>query len=915
MDILPLMTVRKSVKESDKWQKAVLDAFEYIGREQFYENFKFSDFYRAEEGKMPYQELREAIPQLSHLAGMLDDADIPATIRNYPLLTPIIRDIVAKFIDSQDNFHLIDTGEIAEGEYLRYYNDKMMEIINEGIEREIKIKLAKRGFNPDENREFASPEEEQQYMQQLEAQRQQVTPEQKSLYDKPKFKTIGMQWGENVMERDRERFSLDGMTKNELRHKLLSGRWFRHYKVGLDYYKPEEWDPRNVFFSKEIGSRLPQDCNYVGRVHFMTPQEVHRKYHEHIPTDIMKELLGGNKNWKTELGYGNIATNISSDTLDDWSTPRWVGFEGQFAYNFYLNLQDQFGIPMGEATSVDPLTGDVTTHDRYLPRYHNQVSYSNYHQFAQILRDDFRHRRDLCQVTEVYFVAEDYWGILTYRTESGLLVTEDVTEDILPEFLRENKIKSTFKNKLYDAFEAGSREIKEEDENTIRWFSRPVVYEGVKISSPNLNQDLYLYCRPTKHQIKGNSDFEVKLPVVGWIGKPYAQKVAMWQSMYNLVMNQMYNMLEKEIGMFFLFDATFLLSEIQGNGDVMDAMVEMRNMIRDTGFFPLAGAMDAQKSPSQQNIFSVQNLSYAPQIQMRIQLATWLKQQAYETLGSNPQMALQPTKYETAQGVEVGQKASYSQVAEIFQEFNEGLKAAWEVHLSVAQYAESNKKEHNLTYTRSDGSMAFLRIADPNLPLRRLGLIPTQDSKKRAEIENYRQWLIQTNTLGTDPLDMAKFLFSDSSLEMIEIARQSIQRRQQQEEQKFQRESQLLEKEAQLKFQENEREHERRKERDKLNNEAKYRIETIEALGRVGDNTDIPGEATQDIIEAEKRALEDSKLQTQMDIKSMDAETKKYKVDKDLQVRMEEIKLKAQELALRQQAEENKRYIATINKN
>lgn len=162
---------------------------------------------------------------------------------------------------------------------------------------------------------------------------------------------------------------------------------------------------------------------------------------------------------------------------------------------------------------------------------------------------------------------------------------------------------------------------------------------------------------------------------------------------------------------------------------------------------------------------------------------------------------------------------------------------------------------------------------------------------------------------------MAKFLFSDSSLEMIEIARQSIQRRQQQEEQKFQRESQLLEKEAQLKFQENEREHERRKERDKLNNEAKYRIETIEALGRVGDNTDIPGEATQDIIEAEKRALEDSKLQTQMDIKSMDAETKKYKVDKDLQVRMEEIKLKAQELALRQQAEENKRYIATINKN
>jgi hypothetical protein len=34
-----------------------------------------------------------------------------------------------------------------------------------------------------------------------------------------------------------------------------------------------------------------------------------------------------------------------------------------------------------------------------------------------------------------------------------------------------------------------------------------------------------------------------------------------------------------------------------------------------------------------------------------------------------------------------------------------------------------------------------------------------------------------------------------------------------------------------------------------------------------------------------------------------------------MQIRLEELKLKTQELAIRREAEENKRYIATINKN
>lgn len=914
LDLLPPTAVSRAVKNSPKWQKAMLDGFEYIGREQFYENAKFWDNYRMVDGKMSYMDLREAIPQLSQLAALLDDADIPTEIRHYPLIDGIIRDIVSKFIDSQDNFHITDTGEIAQNEYLRYYDEELMKMINERITKEIDMRLAERGINPKTDQEFSSPEEKQQYLQQMEQERQKATPEEASLYEKPKFKTAGMKWAENILKQDRERFRLKGFEKTELRDKLLSGRWFREYKVNIDTYRPIRWDSRNTFFSKEVDAQYPQDCSYVGRLHFMTPQEVNKKWHEHIPTNIKEQLLGGNKNWKNMTTYGDVTGNFSFENINDWATPKWVPFAGYHDYNFYLNLQDQFGLPMGEATSVDPLSGETTVSDRFLPRYHSQVSASGYDRFAKIIRDDFRHRTDLCQVTEVYFVAEDYWGILTYRTKTGMLTTIDVTEDLLKEFIKENKIKQVFTGKLYDAFDAG-RDISEEDENTIRWFTRPVVYEGVKISSINLDKDLYLYCRPCEHQIKGDSDFDVKLPVAGWIGKPYADKVAVWQSLYNLVMNQMMNMLEKEIGMFFMFDIGFLPSEFADKGDTVDSIIEIRNLIRDTGFFPTASSIDTQRNNTFMNQFAAHNLTQTQSIQLRIQLAEWIKKQAYETLGSNPQLALQPTKYETAKGVQVSNKASYSQVSEIFEEFNDGLKQAWEVHLAVAQYCSSHNKEHNLSYTKSDGSMAFLKIADPNLPLRRLGLIPTQDSRKREEIENYRQWLFQTNTLGADPLDVAKLIFSDSSLEMIELAKQATIRKMQQQEQQHQREMQLQEQKAQLEDQNNQKDHIRQMERDAKNNETKVVVSSQNARGRALDNYDTPEAASNEITKAEKLGIEQAKIDSAQTIKQMEVDSKNEQSNRDFELRQQELQLKMREIAQKEQAKNIDKYIATINKN
>ncbi len=44
-----------------------------------------------------------------------------------------------------------------------------------------------------------------------------------------------------------------------MRDYLLTGRYFTHYRIGYDSYKPERWDPRLTFFSQTLDITNPQD--------------------------------------------------------------------------------------------------------------------------------------------------------------------------------------------------------------------------------------------------------------------------------------------------------------------------------------------------------------------------------------------------------------------------------------------------------------------------------------------------------------------------------------------------------------------------------------------------------------------------------------------------------------------------------
>lgn len=904
-DILPPMTVRMNVKKGDKWQRAVMDSFEHIALIQFRENLKFWDYYRMLDGKMSYQELKEVIPQLENIQQLLDGVGIPSFLKHYDILGVIINSLVGKYLDIQDKFHVIDTGEIAQSEALRFKNELIWKALQDLIDAEVRLHMAKAGLKED-GQQFSSPEEQQAYMQQIEQQKAKYTPKDPEDAKKFTYKSIGIEWGEATLEKDKEAMNLGKMEKEEFKDYLLTGRCFREYKLGHDIYYPVTWSPKNTFIPKEITSEYAQDGEYIGRLQFYTPAEVIKIYGHFINADKQKELLGGNENWQNFVGDGVFSGTIEESINSNFGKVTEVPFANYFDYNFYLGLQDETGIPMGQTTIFNK-DGSQTVADRYLPKMQNRNA-GSYNNYAQILRDDFDHRRDLCVVTEVYFKAFELWGYLTYEDPTtGRVITEEVTEDILPQFLKDNGIKATYKESIEEIIE--SFEL-----NTLKWVYKPVTYEGVKVQSGNLNEPLYLYCRAMKNQIKGDTDFDVKLPVAGKIGKALAPKIMPFQAGYNVCMNQIYNLLEKEIGMFFLLDVQLIPSEIEGWGDAQEAMITMRNLAKDIGIMPVQTSGDTQKNNNNFNQFSTYNLSYAPQMQSRIQLADVFKAKAYEVVGTNPQMFLQSTKYETQEGIRMNQEASFTQIAEIYEDFAVYNKGALELHLAVAQYAQSNKKDLSLYYTKSDASVKFLQISDPNFPLRRFGIMPSKDSKKKKELEGMKQYLMSTNTIREDVLDVARLMTSDTMTEVLDIAKKAREERMAQDQRAHQRNLEIEDKKSKDAQALEDYKFAHAKELEAERSRAKIIVGQLNAQGRAADK-DANASSFEQISTTAEQALDYQAEQNKIQMHDKSLASKEDNSEKDRALKYAQLNQKAKEIEARLKISENAKTSSMINKN
>ena len=216
-----------------------------------------------------------------------------------------------------------------------------------------------------------------------------------------------------------------------------------------------------------------------------------------------------------------------------------------------------------------------------------------------------------------------------------------------------------------------------------------------------------------------------------------------------------------------------------------------------------------------------------------------------------------------AEGIKVGQEASYAQTRSIYSKFNEARKHAAILHLNVAQYCQGEGKDVTVFSRRADGDIAFLQFTDDLFPLRQLGVTVVSDSKSRKSIETLRQTLLNQNTAGADILDFAEIMTADTIVEMVSIGRRSRERQMKEAQETRAHEEKLLQMELDNQNQQKEIEAARTEQSKERDREAKVQVAEIQALGRASDKqSDMAG--IQAIKEAADQAIQERQHDEEM---------------------------------------------------
>lgn len=898
----------ESGKKNKAWKKTVLDRLEQIGINQLHRNMEFSDYYNMCSGNLIYSDY--GLPDLTRdIVDLRNQGGMSTTARHYDFLGIIVNQIRGEYAKLKDTYRVDTIDQISQNDFLRDKKEALAKYTRDSFDNYLKRKLVERGFQ--ERDQFASEEERQQYLQQLEQEKANIIPPEVIEKQMAKdWKTVAAEWAESTLEYDhlRSDFDMDEMENDEVVDYILTGRWFRHYHVGYDFYKPERWDVRTTFFSEDVETKYPQDGEYVGRIHYLSPSDIVNRYGSKISDDIQKRLTGFYDN----MDSGNaISGNHSLESLvkHNFAETHHVPFKGWYDYDLTLQMQEVFQTPFGETTVVEDGV------EKKIPAWFSPINrgnnYNTYH-YAQELRTDICVRTDVMQVTEAYWRSYKRVGLLNYQTKDGIQDTVVVTDDLLKDFLNENEIKTLRKVSLEEA-------EKDPKPNTIVYTWIPEVRWGVKIAAGNsfLMEDLYLGGDPLEYQVKGGSSnvFDIQLPVAGYVGDSLAKKLRPYIIKHNIVLNQVYNLLEKELGTFLIFDMHFLPSEYKNNVSTRESLEMLYEAVREIGIAPIdTSKQNMQGAGSQMNTFMTQSLDFTNQIASRMQLAQQFKMMALEQIGITPQRIGQSSDYMTATGVREGMTSTYNQTDPIFSVMAASTRKATELHLAVAQYCQKNYKDFSFFYVKDDGSKAFVSLTDDNFPLRNFGVFPINSAKSKRELENLKQVLLNNNTANSDVLDYASIVAGDSIQSLIHIGRTNRMEAEAQAQATREHEQTMLDKQLQAQAAEKQADREWEEASKQKDRENKIYVAELQAEGRLGD-TDADLTYSKIVNETAQQALGNQYKENELELKERGVAVKEAESEAKINQQAADIKLRLQEQALKKEQMATDRFIAVSNKN
>jgi len=369
-----------------------------------------------------------------------------------------------------------------------------------------------------------------------------------------------------------------------------------------------------------------------------------------------------------------------------------------------------------------------------------------------------------------------------------------------------------------------------------------------------------------------------------------------FQVLYNVCMNQLYKLLEKEVGKVYLTSIRHI--PIPKDGDAQDALDVWEMEARNRGVMFIDDSPENLKSPSSFNQFRDIDLTRTQEIQSRYNLAMQLKNECWELIGMSKQRLGSVSASETATGTNAAITQSYSQTEPLFVAHEYVLGQLYQAIIDASLYVESSKPQSTISYITSEGESAFVQVNGTDIKFRDLKVFLTnrpEDKQMFNEIRGLSQAVLQN---GGSLHDIIELYSTNSVRDMKKVFKTLKDRQEQLENQKMEQQQQQIEQQKQIadaqmqqsaQLQQEKIAHDDyQNELDRLN---KIQIAMIAAESKAGPLSDVDASGTADVLEMNKLVSEQSKAQADYQAKMADIQAKTKLASEKLAVEREKIQV------------------------
>lgn len=783
-------------KKTDQWAAWNLDWLEVEGLEYLRKTSrKLLKNYKLAKGiidKTDY--IVEEDNEYKDLMDVLTKSDDSALeLKFYPIIPNVVNVLTGEFSKrfSKVQFRAVD--DLSYNEMLESKRKVVEENLLMDAKSKIVFEMIKMGLDPqsDEAKEKLNPDNIK------------TLPEIEDFFSKD-YRSLVEEWASHQLKVDEERFKMHELEERAFKDMLITDREFWHFKMMEDDYEVELWNPVLTFYQKSPDTRYISDSNYVGKCEMMTVADVIDTYGYLMSEAELKSLekIYPTKNSKYPIqGYQNDGTFYDPTRSYEWNTNSpSLGYR-QFISNWESSVNggnDIVKMILNEGEDIS-VWGE----------------------------------RNMLRVTTVYWKTQRKVGHLTRVLENGSITSKVVDENFK---LTETPVYNTklFKQKNRDNLLYGEH---------IDWIWINEVWGGVKIG-PNLPSTwkqtstelnpIYIGINQTKpgrvpFQFKGDSNlYGCKLPVEGRVfsdrntrSTSLVDLMKAFQVGYNMVNNQIADILVDELGTVIMFDQNALPRHSMGEDWGKNNMAKAYVAMKDFGMLPLDTSITNTENATNFNHYQTLNMEQTNRLMSRIQLANYFKGQAFEAIGINPQRLGQEISRQTATGVQQAVQSSFAQTEMYFIQHSDNLMPrVHQMRTDLSQYYHSNTPSVRLNYISSEAEKVNFQISGTELLMRDFNIFCTTKTNHRAILDQLKQLAIQNNTSGASIYDLGSVIKAESIAEVTDILKDSekkmkeekqAQMKQQQEMQQQQLQAQAQEKAQEREFKKAENDAERKK--------------------------------------------------------------------------------------------------------